>query len=495
MELKNNNREWPKPNERLSQRAIRGGIWIFSLSIINRLFRLARTIILARVLAPNDFGLMGIALLAMVTLETFSQTGFNAALIQKKGKINEYLDTVWTIQVIRGIVLFGVLLAAAPLVAAFFNTPKATVIVRVIAVSVLLKGFINIGVIYFQKEMEFNKVFIYQLSITVADLAVAIPMALILRSVWALVFGLLAGQFVSCIISYVIHPFRPSIKMDLKKSRELFRFGKWIFGSTILLFLITQGDDIFAGKLLGVTALGLYQMAYMLSNLPATEITHIISRVAFPAYSKLQDDIYKLRNAYLKVLQFTAFLSFPVAGLIFVLAPDFTKIFLGEKWMPMVPAMQVLCIFGMARSFGATTGPLFNGTGNPKILTHLAMLQLLILGAIIFPLTKQWELIGISVAVVIPNIITQLVAACKVIHIIKVRVFNFLIFLLLPLIGTFAMIISILFYNHLSEICLSSFIISIFIGLVTYLALIYLLDLIYESHYKKMVLGLIKSLH
>ena len=123
------------------------------------------------------------------------------------------------------------------------------------------------------------------------------------------------------------------------------------------------------GKLLGVTALGFYQLAYRISNMPATEITHVISRVTFPAYSKLQDDIPKLREAYLKVLQITAFLSFPIAGLIFVLAPDFTKIFLGEKWMPMVPAMQVLVFAGLSRAIAATAGYIFYAVGKPKIDT------------------------------------------------------------------------------------------------------------------------------
>ncbi len=111
--------------------------------------------------------------------------------------------------------------------------------------------------------------------------------------------------------------------------------------------MITQGDDILVGKLLGVSALGFYQLAYKLSNIPAIEIAHATSRVTFPAYSKLQDNLPRLREAYLRVLQLTAFLSFAIAGVILVLASDFTRIALGEKWMPMVPTVQALCIFGM----------------------------------------------------------------------------------------------------------------------------------------------------
>ncbi len=387
--------------ESLSQRVIKSGFWVFSLKITERAFSLIRLIILARILAPHDFGLMGIAMLTMATLETFSQTGFQAALIQKKENTELYLDAAWTIMIIRGFILFTILYFIAPYAAIFFKSPQAKPIIRIIGFSILFQAFTNIGVIYFRKELEFNKQFIYQLSGTLADFIVAISAAVILRSVWALVFGLLAGNAVRCFVSYLIHPYRPHLSSDLGKAKELFGFGKWVLGSSILIFLLTQGDDIFVGKLLGTTALGFYQLAYRISNMPATEITHVISQVTFPAYSKLQDNIPKLREAYLKVLQVTAFLSFPIAGLIFVLAPDFTKIFLGEKWMPMVPAMRTLCVYGILRSLAATGGPLLLAKGKPHIQTIFSSLELIIMGILIYPFTKKWGINGTSLVMCI----------------------------------------------------------------------------------------------
>jgi len=347
------------PGETLSQKVVKGGFWVFLLRIVNRVFSLIRLIILARILSPNDFGLMGIALLTISILKTFSQTGFEEALIQKKEDIESYLNSAWTALILRGFILFVILYFIAPYAAVFFNSPEAKPIIRVIGFSILFQAFTNIGIIYFKKELEFNKEFIYQFSGTLADFIVAISAVLILRNVWALVLGSLAGSIVRCFMSYLIHPRRPCLSKDLGKVKELFGFGKWIMGSSILIFLIIEGDDIFVGKLLGATALGFYQLAYRISNMPATEITHVISQVTFPTYSKLQDNLPKLREVYLKVLQLIAFLSFPIAGLIFVLAPDFTKIFLGEKWMLMVPAMQILCIFGVTRSINALLGSFF----------------------------------------------------------------------------------------------------------------------------------------
>ena len=461
-----------KPGEGLSQRVVRGGLWVFSLRISERAFSLIRLIILARILAPRDFGLMGIALLTMATLDTFSQTGFQVALVQKKDNVYAYLDAAWTVLILRGFLLFAILFFIAPHAAIFFKAPQAKLIIQVIGFSVLLQAFTNIGVVYFQKELEFNKQFVYQLSGTLADFAVAISAVLILRSVWALVFGLLAGSTARFITSYLIHSYRPHFTSDLRKVKELFGFGKWILGSSILIFLITQGDDIFVGKLLGITMLGFYQMAYRISNMPATEITHVISQVTFPAYSKLQDNLPKLREAYLRTLQLTAFLSFPIAGLIFVLAPDFTKIFLGEKWMPMVPAMQILAIFGVLRALNATTGPIFQAVGKPSILTKVSLIQLIFLAAIIYPFMTSGELIGVSWAVTFANFLCFVLAFQEVLKITKEskkHVANAVVCSVLVTLGIICLIYLVKAVT-LDKIPLSiTFMLSILVGLSMYL--------------------------
>ena len=431
-------------NIKLSQCAVRSGAWVFLLRVIQQLFSLTRLVILARILAPHDFGLMGIALLSMATLETFSQTGFQQALIQKKHDIKPYLDSAWTVLILRGVILFGILYLIAPYAAIFFDAPEAKPIIQVIGLSVIFQAFTNIGVIHFQKELEFNKQFIYQLSGTLTDFIVAIVAVLLLGNVWALVFGLLAGKAAMLITSYLTHPYRPHLSFDIGKAKELFGYGKWIFGSSALIFLITQGDDIFVGKLLGITALGFYQMAYRISNLPATEITHVISQVTFPVYSKIQDDIPKLREAYLKVLQFTAFISFPIAGLIFVLAPDFTMIFLGEKWMPMVPSMQVLVFAGLVRSIAATTGPIFFAVGKPRIDTKWQIVRLFVIAVLIYPFTIKWGILGTSIVVFLSIFISNIGFSFNVMKITGCGIKNFIKTLVIPLIIGIIMVVSIL---------------------------------------------------
>lgn len=467
-----------QPGEGLYQRTVRSGAWAFVLRITEQVFSIARLIILARVLVPNDFGLLGIALLAMMALETFSQTGFQQALIQKKEDIKGYLDAAWTVTALRGLILFAVLFLVAPYVAIFFNAPVATPIIRVIGLASFLQGLTNIGVIYFQKELEFSKQFIYRASGTLADFVVAVSAALILKSVWALVFGLLAGNLVRLIVSYFIHPYRPHFKLDLAKTKELFGFGRWILGSSILMFLITQGDDIFVGKLLGITLLGFYQMAYRISNAPATEISHVISQVTFPAYSKLQDNLPGLREGYLKTLQLTAFISIPLAAGIFILAPEFTAIFLGDKWLPMVPAMQALALWGLIRSIGATTGPIFQSIGRPWIATKLQFAQLISLATLIYPLSIRWGILGTSLAVVFAGLIANLASGYMVIKVTKCGVRNFCKMTMPPLANAGATILTLFL---LKTYCIDldgilEFILFIMIGVLVYSGITYLFD-------------------
>ena len=473
-----------KPEQSLSQRVVRGGVWVFTLQIVNRGFSFVRLIIIARILVPHDFGLMGIALLTMATLNTFSQTGFNTALIQKKEDVESYLNSAWTITIIRGIILFIILYLIAPYAATFFKAPEAKPIIQVIGFSILFQAFTNIGIIYFQKELEFNKQFVYQLSGTLANFIVAVSAVLILRNVWALVFGSLAGSFVGFIASYLIHPYRPHLSFHFGKAKELFGFGKWILGSSILIFLITQGDDAFVGKFLGVAALGFYQLAYRISNMPATEITHVISQVTFPAYSKLQDNIPKLREAYLKVLQVTAFLSFPVAGLIFVLAPDFTRIFLGQKWMPAVPVMQVLAIFGATRALNATNGPIFYALRKPQVATGISLIQLIFLTIIIYPFTSIGKLIGVSWAVTIANGLCFLMSFYKTSEYIQIKKLKIFYIFSLPILSTLGFMSSVYLFRYFTANKLSSLymlITSILIALATYLIYNKILNLLFKQ--------------
>lgn len=394
-----------KPGERLSQKVVHAGVWVFTLRIINRLFGLTRTIVLARLLAPNDFGLFGIAILALSSLESFSKTGFDQALIQRKEETISYLDTAWTIQVLRGVILGIILFFAAPLVGTFFGEPRAVLIVRILGLAELIRGLRSVGIVYFRKDLEFHKQFIYKFSGTVADLAVALPAAFVLRSVWALVFGLLARNVVRSVFSYIVHSFRPSFVLDIDKARELIDFGRWIMGLSIVTFIATKGDDIFLGRVLGSTALGLYQLAFRISNLTATEIAKVISKVTFPAYSKIQENKDKLKKGFVNTLNVLINFTFPLTIVIILFSYSFVNLFLGEQWLPMVRSMQILALAGFIRSISAT-GVIFKSVGRPNLTFWMNLLRVLVIVGTIYPLTVNFGINGTAISVLLGIVVT-----------------------------------------------------------------------------------------
>jgi len=472
----------------LAKKVVQSGLWVFALRVASRALGFIRTIILARILVPEDFGLLGIAILAISALDTFSQTGFHAALIQRKENLESYLDTAWTVSVIRGFFLFLVLLLIAPLIANFFNTPHAVLVIRLIAITALFSGCTNIGIVFLQKELEFRKKFIYEFSATVINLSVAISLAFVMRNVWALVWGILSAGFVRLFMSYIIHPYRPRVEFDRKKFMHLFGFGRWILGASVLVFLITSGDDLFIAKALGVTALGLYQLAFLISNLPTTEITHVISQVTFPAYSKLQFNLPKLNGAYLKVLKITTFVSTPIAAGIFTLSSEFTQIFLGTKWMSIVPLMKILIISGLVRSIQATTGPVFLAVNRPDIEPKWQMVRLLVLALTIYPLFCWIGLVGISISVLLSNIAVTIGFSLMVLQITKCGLKDFFKPIIIPVLNVLIMAFLIaLVKDYIPLVGVLHFFFCLAVGITIYFFNSYIFDKIFRYEIKNLI--------
>lgn len=393
----------------LGNRLVTGATWTFFLQFLNRGSDFVRRVVLARFLAPHDFGLFGIALLALATIETLTETGFRQALIQADDA-EGHLDTAWTIGMIRGALLSALLFVLSPQIAAFFEEPDATPLMAAIAAIPVLTALRNPGVLQFQRELDFRRESLYQSASTLVNTAVAITFVVFTGSVWALVLGLLAGEVVTVGLSFLIHDFRPRWSLERHSLRSLFGYGKWVLGSTVFIFLLNQGDDIFLAKVLGATALGFYQMAYLVISMPTTELTHVVSRVTFPAYRHIRDQPARLRDTYLTLVQLTSLLALPLAVLIFLHARAIVVYVFGETWLPMVPLIQIMAPWGFIRSLGSCAGPLFDGSGRPDITTKLTGFKLLTLVILIVPLTFEYGMEGTAAAVVLAAAINNPIA-------------------------------------------------------------------------------------
>jgi O-antigen/teichoic acid export membrane protein len=340
---------------------------------------------------------MGIALIMLKWLEYFTESGVNDALIQKRGDVRPYLNTAWTVQALRSVGLSLALFFGAPVGAWFFNNHEATSVIRAVALITLLRGLTNPAVIYLRKELEFHKELAWRVSGVTTGVVVGIALALAYRNVWALVLSVIATQVTETVLSYWIVPYRPRPHLDWGKARELFRFGKWIFWMNVIDFLGLYVDSVAIGRMLGATALGYYQTASSVALLATSKIGNPVRGVMFPAFSKLQGT-ENLRRALLKTLALVFSVAVPLGCFLTVFAEPVVLILLGERWAPIVPAVQILTWAGVAKALKGITGSFFKAVGRPSLTTTASLLRAVLLLVLFYPLIRSFGMTGAAVA-------------------------------------------------------------------------------------------------
>jgi PST family polysaccharide transporter len=419
-----------KEHPDLYRRSIKGGYWAIALRAAILILGYAKVFIVANFFILENLGIIVIAMMIMDILSMVSQTGFEVALVHKKENIRAYLNTAWTAGLVKGIALFLILFFLAPL-AASIRVPDdkvaiATAVLRAMSFCFLIRGVQNIGVIFFQKDMEFKKIFTLNLASSLSDIILSVAFIYIFKSIWGVISARIVSEAVYCAGSYLLSPYRPKFHFELTKARNLWKFGKWVFGQNIFAYLLENGDDFFVWFFLGVPQLVLYRYAYNFSYMPAKHISEVIATVSFPAYAKIQDDIPRLRDAYLKILRVTAFIVVPVSLMLFVLGPEMIRLFLKEQFHPMVTVFQILAINGLIGSLGKTRGSLFNAAGRPDLSWRFHWMRLLVLVVLIYPFTRLWGIEGTALCVLALPILIDPVSYYYVADILQCSVTRFL---------------------------------------------------------------------
>jgi len=398
------------PRSRLNERIARGGAWMLAQQLTQQILIVGRFVVLARLIAPEEFGVLGMATLAMSILAALTETGLHQAIIQKRELTARTLDAAWTTLAARGVLLALALFAGAGLVADFFGEARAAPVLRVLSLAVLLDGGVSLAATLLRKNLDFRRYFWFQTGGLLVELVVTLALALLWRNVWALVAGRIAGALTRVCVSYAIGRRAPRIVWDRAELRELERYGRWLTASSIFLLILGQGDGTYVGKVFGAEALAYYQWAYRLSNIPATAISEVIAMVMFPAYSVVQDRREEIGALYIRVLRVTALLALPVAALIGASAPHVVPVFLGERWLPIVPLIAVLSLYGAVRALGATTGALFLAVGRPEIRTALQGGQLVMFLVLLVPFANRFGTLGVALAIATHAVVFNLAA-------------------------------------------------------------------------------------
>lgn len=413
-----------------------------------------QTIILARLLAPEHFGIIGVFFIVSGALESFTHTGFGKALIQRENIDSDFLNTAWTVSITRGIILFVVIFSTSSIIGGFFNAPKAIPVIRVLALSLLFRGFYNIGTIYFSKNLEFHKQFVWKSSGLLANFLISIPLAFILRNEWAIVWGLLASDTILLLLSFTLHAYRPKLRFDFEAFKFLFDYGKWLFLSAIVVFFARQGDKIFVAKLLGEAGLGIYIIAWRFARIPEL-LTDPLPNALFPAYSKFQNDPLSLKAKYIDTLRVIGLFSIPLVAGIIVLAKPFIAIFLGDKWLPAALPMQILTLAVGIDIISFTSLSLFNAMGKTSFVFKFNCVRLLALSICIYPLITRYGVTGASLCYLVLSLAGLAIWKFGIYKLIKftLRDLNYLVY---PAINTLIVLIVILYLDFLIPITYAS---------------------------------------
>ena len=380
-----------------------GIIWMVGARLADRCIGILSTLILARLLVPDDFGLVAMATAIGAILDLLGAFSFDLALIQNKDAGRKQYDTVWTFNVIFGLVCGVCLIGLAIPAAEFYKEVRLESVMYVLSLSYFLYAFTNVGLVAFRKELDFDKEFQYIFYRRVITFVVTIGAAYLLRSYWALLWGMTIGRAVSLVMSYTMSSYRP--RFSLAASRELFNFSKWLLINNILFFLLHRGCTFVIGRISGTAALGIYTIAYEISSLPSTELVAPINRVMFPGFSKMRD-AGEISQAYLKLFALVMLTILPAGIGIAAVADPLVATLLGEKWMAAIPVIQLLALHGAIGATQSNNGVVWLVLGHPRMVTTVALMFLLVLFPALYYFMNEHGVIGVGYAYILAHIVT-----------------------------------------------------------------------------------------
>ncbi|OGD02635.1 hypothetical protein A3D85_01590 [Candidatus Amesbacteria bacterium RIFCSPHIGHO2_02_FULL_47_9] len=385
------------------KKTLQGLSWSLGLRFIIRGFAVIRTIILARILLPEQFGAYGVATVTLAFLEMFTETGINVFLIQEK-ELSKYLDTAWVASILRGLIIGAIIVISAPFIASFFRSPQSLQLLQLISLVAVIRGLVNPAEVKFQKDLLFHKEFMFRGVVLFIEAAIAISLALILRSPLSLALSLIISAICEVIISLTfIHPL-PRFKFTLDKFAQILRQGKWVTAAGIFNYLYHNADNIVIGRLLGVSSLGLYDISYKISSLPITEISEVFGRVTFPVYTQISSDTSRLRAAFIKVMISITAITLPLSMILFFFPTQIISLFLGPNWLSAAPVLRLLSIYGFIRGISGSTSALFLSIGKNQYVTLVTLVSVLGLAVSIVPLVLKFGLSGAAISVIIGSV-------------------------------------------------------------------------------------------
>lgn len=396
----------PSLQRRLTRRVVTGVGWNASSSFISQVVGFIRSIIIARLLLPEEFGLFSMALTIVLGLNALTTLGLDQTILARKfdsdSELRAQLDTVWSAELVRSFVLALLVLACAYPVAHFYGQPRLLGLIPLLSLSTLLDGFQNIGLAILRKQISFARIFWYELTTNLAAAVLTITLAVQLRSVWALVLGQVIAAALGMVLSYVFHPYRPRFAFDKVAFKRVLNFGKFGLVIAIASYVTTTADNVAVGRWLGAGALGNYALAYNLASFPIGVLVYALGKVTLPAFAELAATVpARLDNAFTRVFTLGALLLISLQAPLFILSADVVQVLYGSKWAVAAPVLRVLSLIIPLRGLVLIINSFWFGLNRPRPVATGKIFEAVLFLLLLYPMTRAFGLTGAAWAGVI----------------------------------------------------------------------------------------------
>lgn len=377
----------------LKKKTISGLLWSFGDLVGNQGGQFIIQIVLARMLLPEDFGLIGMILIFVAISNSITDSGFTQALIREQKVTQTDYSTVFYFNIVVSMFIYSSLYLTAPAISSFYDQPQLTMLVRVLSLGVIANSFAIIPRAMFTKEVNFKIQAKVNLTASVVSGVIAIGAALAGLGVWSLVIRQLAMNTVQSLFLSLSRKWLPSLVFSWTSFKRLFGFGWKLLISGLIDTIYTHIFFLIIGKQYSAKSLGFYTNASKFSDVAAQTLTATLQRVTYPVLSSLQDDEDRIKQTFRKIIKLSGFLIFPVMAGIAAIADPLIRLVLGEQWAGMVVYFQLLCIAGMLYPIHALNLNILQVRGRSDLYLYLEIFKSVILSLLIF--LAIWFKLGI----------------------------------------------------------------------------------------------------
>ncbi len=386
----------------LAARCARGSATLAVGTVAERGARFIRNVILARLIAPDQFGIMAIILAAGQLFEAITELGIRPAIIQnKRGATETFLNTAWWLSALRGAVLYLVGIIVAPQVAAFYAQPSLTPLLRVAFLTVLFNGLTSTGLAVLQRNLQFGRYIGVMQGAGLAGTLVTLGLVVFVRDVRALVLGAVAEAAFCCLASFILCPIRPRLGIDRACLGELLAFTRGMIGLPLLTFVVMSADVFVLGKVCSSTELGMYSLALALANIPQTVFSRVFQPLLLPVLSGAQDDLPALRNTVLRMTRLLFTFGIPLTASFVIFGRPMLALAYGPTYSAVSDAFGVLCVYFLLSLLGVIIASAYLAVGRPALHRRFTIIRALLVSALIYPASRGWGPVGAAAALLV----------------------------------------------------------------------------------------------